>query len=89
VAGPAGAYRPIDELVLAQHDVPRFRHQDFQHPEPIIGWEGYAVLGCSDGNATALFAESIDRTDFPQPGHGNGFVDKRHKTLTHMRWPLY
>jgi hypothetical protein len=67
VADLAGAYWLLDEIALAQSDLPPGAMEEFQVWTLRVASRRIATLTCEDGNGRTVFTKSIQYTDFPLP----------------------
>jgi hypothetical protein len=67
VADQAGAYWLLDEIALAQSDLPAGTMEKFQVWTLRVASRRTATLTCEDGNGRTVFMKSIQYTDFLLP----------------------
>ena len=68
VADTAGAYWLLDAICIANIYETKVRAEEFQLWTLAVKENSTASLTCGDGNGNVIYQQTLDFTDFPEPG---------------------
>jgi hypothetical protein len=68
VADTAGAYWLLDIICIANVYEPKVRAEEFQLWTLAVREDATGVVTCDDGNGRIVYEQTLNFTDFPDPG---------------------